>query len=190
VAAPRKVTALSDEFAVGYLDPTKWTVRTGSARIADDELTTSVSLANQQTEIETVDTWDATDAELAFQMDVPTDDYSLNAIVQLGVDASNGVQMAVAGSNPGALRMKVIRDGVTDETRIDYDPLAHAWGRIRESGGTVYFDTSFDGIGYTNRRAVTHSLDLTHVTVTLGAFVQAGIGFGLGPFGSGPFGGG
>lgn len=37
---------------------------------------------------------------------------------------------------------------------IPYDPAAHAWLRIRETGGTTYWDTSPDAATWTNRRAV------------------------------------
>jgi len=35
-----------------------------------------------------------------------------------------------------------------------YDPVEHAWVRIREASGTVYWDTSPDGATWTNRRTL------------------------------------
>lgn len=37
---------------------------------------------------------------------------------------------------------------------ITYDATAHAWLRVRETGGTTYWDTSPDAVTWTNRRAV------------------------------------
>jgi hypothetical protein len=37
---------------------------------------------------------------------------------------------------------------------IPYDPVAHAWLRIRETGGTTYWDTSPDAATWTNRRTL------------------------------------
>ena len=36
---------------------------------------------------------------------------------------------------------------------MPYDPIAHLWLRIRESAGTIYWETSPDGFTWTNRRA-------------------------------------
>lgn len=38
---------------------------------------------------------------------------------------------------------------------IPYDPVAHAWLRIREAAGTLFFDTSPDGITWANRHTDT-----------------------------------
>jgi hypothetical protein len=38
---------------------------------------------------------------------------------------------------------------------ITYDPAAHAWLRVRETGGTVYWDTSPDTLTWTNQRTLT-----------------------------------
>lgn len=40
-------------------------------------------------------------------------------------------------------------------TVLTYDPIQHAWLRIRESGGTVYFETSSDGWQWTVQRSLT-----------------------------------
>jgi len=38
---------------------------------------------------------------------------------------------------------------------ITYDPVAHAWLRVRETGGTVFWDTSPDTLTWTNQRTLT-----------------------------------
>jgi hypothetical protein len=39
-----------------------------------------------------------------------------------------------------------------DQVVLSYDPFAHAWLRIRESSGDLLWDTSPDGVLWTNRR--------------------------------------
>lgn len=41
------------------------------------------------------------------------------------------------------------------EVAITYSPTDHAWLRVRETGGTTYWDTSPDGSAWTNRRTAT-----------------------------------
>ncbi|MCI3240292.1 hypothetical protein [Streptomyces spinosisporus] len=42
-----------------------------------------------------------------------------------------------------------------DAVRIPYDPEAHAWFRIREDAGTLYWETAPDGETWTQRRTAT-----------------------------------
>jgi len=48
-----------------------------------------------------------------------------------------------------------------------YDPNVHKWFRIRESGGTTFWDTSVDGITWTNRFSVANPIDLTDLSFSL-----------------------
>lgn len=41
------------------------------------------------------------------------------------------------------------------QTTLTYDPVDHHWLRVREEDGTVYWDTSPDGIDWTNRKTDT-----------------------------------
>ncbi|WP_282790909.1 hypothetical protein [Streptomyces sp. CC224B] len=47
--------------------------------------------------------------------------------------------------------------GYTDGAAVSltYDPVAHRWLRIRETGGSLFWDTSPDGSTWTNRRTLT-----------------------------------
>lgn len=57
--------------------------------------------------------------------------------------------------------------GVNDDTALTLDPLRHRWLRIRESGGTIYWDTSGDGAYWVTRRSKATSLDLTSSKVRI-----------------------
>lgn len=43
-------------------------------------------------------------------------------------------------------------------TTFPYSPIQHRWLRIRESSGTFYWDTSPDGIVWTNHASIAHSV--------------------------------
>ncbi|MFE7073803.1 hypothetical protein ACFU96_27320 [Streptomyces sp. NPDC057620] len=69
----------------------------------------------------------------------------------LGTDAIFEVS-AVTGN-----LIMAVRTGYFDpaQAAITYDPVAHAWLRIRETGGQLLWDTSPDGVTWTNRRTAT-----------------------------------
>ncbi len=50
-----------------------------------------------------------------------------------------------------------VREGYADPAAVflTYSATDHAWLRFRETGGTLYWDTSTDGLNWTNRRTAT-----------------------------------
>lgn len=163
-----KLATLTEAFAGNTLDATRWTVTAGTPQVARGQLTGAID-ATSMVRVDSAQRWDLTGSQFTFRFGVPVLAVDLEAVTELADDASNSVQMTVDGVNPGALRLRVVRGGVTDETRLDYDPAQHAYGRIRENAGHVYFDTSADGLNFVNRRVVVHGLDLRNVTVTMRA---------------------
>lgn len=51
-------------------------------------------------------------------------------------------------------------NGSLSTTTTAYNSTDHQWLRIRESGGTVYWDTSGDGFSWTNRRSLAKGIDV------------------------------
>lgn len=77
---------------------------------------------------------------------------------QLLVTSSTAGSDAVIEVNAVTGNLKMAnRTGFFDPGALDitYDPVAHAWVRIREGAGTLFFDTSADGITWTNRHSDT-----------------------------------
>lgn len=75
---------------------------------------------------------------------------SVSAILSAEVSAGNSEQILVEGNN---LIFRESVSTVNNDTSITYNPTTHAWLRIRESAGTIYWDTSPDSITWTNRRS-------------------------------------
>ncbi|MFM9602682.1 hypothetical protein [Streptomyces turgidiscabies] len=71
--------------------------------------------------------------------------------ITLGTDAIFEVS-AITGN-----LIMAVRTGYFDpaQAAIPYDVTAHAWLRIRETGGQLLWDTSPDGVTWTNRRTAT-----------------------------------
>jgi hypothetical protein len=76
----------------------------------------------------------------------------------------------------GSLLMRSNVAGVqTSQGSLTYNATTHRWLRIRESGGTVYWDTSPDGLTWTQRASwVVSGITLTACRVELGAGVWDG----------------
>lgn len=185
-----KLAAFQDAFAGSALDATKWAAVVGSPTVGGQQLTMAVDETAPATLVESVDGWDLTASQLVFRLGLPALSATVSTVTQI-VDrfGFNGAQIAVVGENPGALRFRLLRGGALDETAMDWD-ARHAYGRIREHAGQLYWDTSPDGQTFVNRRVAVHGVDLTEVFVRLGATLQSTAGYGHGPYGSGPFGGG
>ncbi len=57
----------------------------------------------------------------------------------------------------------------SDSGAVTYNATTHRWWRIRESGGTIFWDTSPDGITWTNRRSLASALNWSVVTIQVNA---------------------
>lgn len=72
-------------------------------------------------------------------------------------------------SGDSTLYMRRQKTGVNSDTSMTYDPVAHSWWRLRVATSAAYWDTSPDGITWTQRRTMTHGLTLTNVELDFSA---------------------
>lgn len=73
------------------------------------------------------------------------------------------LSMYVSGTTLSARRTVVgTNTGVTG-SGITYNPTTHAWWRIRESGGLVYFEYSADGIAWSTLGSIAPGWDISNV---------------------------
>lgn len=79
---------------------------------------------------------------------------------------SNKIVIGVTG-NSLHLRHRV--DDVNSDVFIPYDAAAMRWWQIREADGTVYLETSPDGLTWTTRRSFAKAFSLTSLEVILQA---------------------
>lgn len=77
---------------------------------------------------------------------------------------NNNLEIAVSGSS---LFLRLIVATTVTDTVIPYDATAHAWWRIREDAGTVYWETSPDGATWTTRRSAATPFPLDVMRVRL-----------------------
>lgn len=93
-----------------------------------------------------------------------------NTMLMFGADNNNKV---IIKTEAGSLYMNLVVGGSqVGVTSIPYDSVSHRWWRIRHvaSGDTIRFDTSPDGIAWTQRHSVSRgSLNITAGKVNLSA---------------------
>jgi len=75
----------------------------------------------------------------------------------------------------GMLEMRTRNPGLTTQKTIVMDPVAHRFWRIRQQGGTTYWDTAPDGINYVEQKAVTGIFTPTTASIELGAGAFAAV---------------
>ena len=89
------------------------------------------------------------------------------------IDASNRVFWDLDANTLKAF--KRVAGSSTEKFSAAYDPSAHRWWRIRESGGTTYWDTSADGISWTNRASEVNPIVVTSLVAIIGSGTYASL---------------
>lgn len=155
-ASPYPLAQLGDDFDDGATDPALWTAAGGAADVEGRlRLPCVPGVVSRYTSARQ---WTLTGSRLTGKLcTVPT---------TLGSSAAT-LSMYVYSQTTGT-RFRWLYNALTNELRalnevgsadasptvLTYNPIQHAWLRIRESGGTVYFETSADGFGWTVRRSL------------------------------------
>ncbi len=85
-------------------------------------------------------------------------------LVQCYIDGNNGVSWYLILTT-----LRCYKQVATVLTQVGsnlpYDAAVHKYFRIRESGGTTYWDYSTDGIGWTNHTSTPNPITLTALTL-------------------------
>lgn len=117
--------------------------------------------ANSFTHLESALFHDAEYSQFFAQITPPTMSGTKYFRMQLVRDSNNLVEMFMSGT--ANLVMRVRNGGVNSDTSIAYNGTTHRWWRMREISNTWYFDTSPDGLTWTNRRTAAIAVPGTNV---------------------------
>jgi hypothetical protein len=116
-------------------------------------------------------TWrDVTGSSVAVEVKQVHVGANAETTLMLQQDGSNEVMMMVSD---GVLTMRREIAAVFSEGTLTYDAVVHRWWRISESGGNILWDTSPDGVIWTNRRSVAVPGFETDVQIYLRTYVYA-----------------
>lgn len=168
----RQLGALADPFTAASLDTTVWNATSvGVSITAPGRVGVPVSAAFPA--LGAAGPYDATGQTVYGRVspaNAGTGGKAVTTLFRVALDASNLVQFACT---PGtSFQAQVITGGATTSTTLPaYDPAAHAWWRLRETGaGQFEFAASADGFAWTVLATMAHSWSAAAV----GVYFQAG----------------
>lgn len=162
---------LNDPFISANLNTNLWTSFTGGSATLSYGNGASCNYPASSTsstdgDISSVATYDLTGSYASMQVPVvPANATSADAQLQMKIDANNFLRFVKEGTTLFAQKkIATVQANVASAT---YDPLAHLWWQIRESSGTIYWDTSKDGETWTNFTTFINVLTITSITVLI-----------------------
>lgn len=162
---------LTDNFNDASIDGAKWGTFTDSGTTIVETavltFTPASSTVNSQGVLFSNTTYDLTGSYgLCHVTSVcPT---NVNNFITLKLDGSNEIQWKIDG---GTLRAhKKIANVESDVLTTTYNSTTHAWLRMRESGGTFFFDYSSNGVTWTNFTSLANPFSITSLQVVIGVF--------------------
>ena len=144
---------LQDSFDDGTIDPVKWSQSYGDPIEADGRA--KVPCTTGYAGLRSASSYTLTGSAVFLRIYPPAASGATSAAASVFIQSATGGTDAgflidTAGNAVGLY----LREGYADGGAVflTYSPTDHAWIRIREDAGSVYWDTSPDGIDWTNRR--------------------------------------
>jgi len=153
-AAPYPLAQLTDDFDDGVVDPARWTAVGGSAEVGGRLRQPMASTVARHTSVRE---WTLAGSQLTVKLcAVPAAGGSSSASASWYIySATSGTRLRWS-YNPLTNQLRAaIEVGGADAggVNLTYSPIDHAWLRVRETGGTLYMETSPDGWDWTVRRS-------------------------------------
>lgn len=170
---------LTDDFS--SQDTAKWSGYGTGVVATGGQLVLTPTTSVQRT-LTALGTFDLTGSSLYVQcVQFPNDAAQcwMGMSVQNAVDTNDSEQFLIYKNGPtGDLQFREQVNGVQDNTTLSWtsgNAIAHAWWKLSESGGNILWDTSSDGVSFSNQRtkAKAAGVDVTNVQVTLFAYSDA-----------------
>jgi hypothetical protein len=157
-SAPYPMAMLGDAFDDQRVDSTLWTTNTGPA-VETSESRLRIPMApGVDTNFTSARTWNLVGSKLTAKLAaVPALNGSSNCAASMWVTSTtSGTRIGWRYDAGTGVISAQSQTGFADggPTNLTYSAIDHAWLRVRESGGTVYWETSGDGWEWTTRRTL------------------------------------
>lgn len=164
------ISALVDDFNGTFVDGVLWTA-SGSSNIGNifttnNQLNITHGAASETNRLSSVATYDLTGGAAYVQVKNYGNQSQANHSTQfyLQLDGNNYLVFYTGGTTLNWARNVA---ATFTPTAVGTISGAHNWLRIRESGGTVFWDTSSDGNTWTNTGSIATPFAITALTVIL-----------------------
>ncbi|MDV7220619.1 LamG-like jellyroll fold domain-containing protein [Streptomyces prunicolor] len=171
-SAPYPLAMLGDAFDDGRVNSTLWVTNTGGAGVETSEARLRITLApGVDTNFTSSRQWKLQGSKLTAKLAaVPALNGSSNCAASMWVLAvTSGTRIGWRYDAGTGVLAAMSQVGSTDATptNLTYSAIDHAWVRVRESSGTVYWETSGDGYAWTTRRTLATPAWVTTDTVAV-----------------------
>ncbi|MFE9098485.1 hypothetical protein [Streptomyces sp. NPDC007264] len=158
-SAPYPLAMLGDDFDDGRVDSTLWPTNTGGAGVETAERRLRITVApGVDTNFTSARQWTLAGSKLTAKLTaVPAANGSSNCAASMWVlSATSGTRIGWRYDALIGVLAAMSQTGFADgsPTNLTYSAIDHAWLRVRESAGTVYWETSGDGVVWTVRRSL------------------------------------
>lgn len=176
---PPLTATLTDDFSTQ--DTAKWSGYGTGVAATGGQLVLTPATSTQRT-LTALDVFNLTGSSVYVKcVQFPNDSSQCWMGMQLqNASDSNDTETFIIYKNgtTGDLQFREQVNGVQDNTTLSWtsgNATAAAWWRLSESGGNILWDTSSDGLSWTNQRtkAKNAGVDITAVTITLFAYSDA-----------------
>lgn len=158
-----KTETLNDNFATA--SASKWGGYGGGTTVSSGCL--SIAPTSSYLGIYSAVQYDLTSSYVMVQLVQPPNIGNGSTSAAMNIQVSAGNLEEISWEN-GQLVFREKVSNTNSDVSVAYDPVAHAWLRIRESAGTIYWDTSPDSLTWTNRRSKACGIGaVTSVTINL-----------------------
>jgi trimeric autotransporter adhesin len=173
-AVRQPMADLQDSFPGSAVDTTKWGSY-GTATVASGTLTlTDTANSTASAGIQSNITYDLTGSYLLAHITNGGNQYaSTQALIIVTLSAGNTAAIFVNNNN--LVCQHAVASTYTQDGSITWVPSTMSWLRIRESGGTIFYDYSADGLSWTNLGSVANPWPVTALfaTVQEGAYTTS-----------------
>ncbi|RSN64043.1 hypothetical protein DMH12_04535 [Streptomyces sp. WAC 04229] len=156
-SAPYPLEMLGDDFDDDRVDTTLWPTNYGGATEVDGRARIPVSTSGNAG-YQSARQWTLAGSQITARLaKAPAAGGSSSAYASMTVSSTTAGTRLGWRYNPVTGQLTAENQvGYSDATPVSltYSPISHAWLRIRETSGTVYWETSGDGFGWTVRRTL------------------------------------
>ncbi|MEV1063372.1 LamG-like jellyroll fold domain-containing protein [Streptomyces sp. NPDC050263] len=158
-SAPYPLAMLGDDFDDGRVNTTLWPTNTGGAGTETGEGRLRIQLVpGVDTNFTSARQWNLAGSKLTAKLAaVPALNGSSNCAASMWVTSTTaGTRLGWRYDAGTGVISAQSQSGFADGAAVNltYSAIDHAWLRVRESGGTVTWETSGDGYGWTVRRTL------------------------------------